>query len=57
MALFVLLLNDPLGHQHSHATLRYNDNSSTDISSTDISSTMTFVAGIEAGVMKRKLSQ
>src|SRR6218665_4062270 len=33
------------------------DTSSTDISSTDISSTMTFVAEIEAGVMKRKLCQ
>ena len=29
------------------------DTSSTDISSTDISSTMTFLADIEAGVMKR----
>ena len=28
------------------------DTSSTDISSTDISSTMTFLAAIEAGVMK-----
>ena len=35
----------------------YHDNSSTDISSTDISSTMTFLAEIEAGVMKRKLYQ
>ena len=33
------------------------DTSSTDISSTDISSTMTFLAEIEAGVMKRKLCQ
>ena len=36
---------------------RYHDNSSTDISSTDISSTMTFLAEIEAGVMKRILYQ
>ena len=33
------------------------DTSSTDISSTDISSTMTFLAEIEAGVMKRILYQ
>src|SRR6218665_980918 len=33
------------------------DTSSTDISSTDISSTMTFLAEIEAGVMKRILCQ
>ena len=33
------------------------DTSSTDISSTDISSTMTFLAEIEAGVMKRILNQ
>jgi len=32
------------------------DISSTDISSTDISSTMTFLAEIEAGVMKRILN-
>src|SRR6218665_207751 len=35
----------------------YHDNSSTDISSTDISSTDTFLAEIEAGVMKRILYQ
>ena len=33
------------------------DTSFTDISSTDISSTMTFLAEIEAGVMKRILYQ
>jgi len=33
------------------------DTSSTDISSTYISSSMTFLAEIEAGVMKRILSQ
>jgi len=33
------------------------DTSSTDISSTDISSTMTFLAEIEAEVMKRILYQ
>ena len=33
------------------------DTSPTDISSTDISSTMTFLAEIEAGVMKRILYQ
>jgi len=33
------------------------DTSSTDISSTDISSTITFLAEIEAGVMKRLLYQ
>jgi len=33
------------------------DTSSTDISSTDISSTMTFLAEIQAGVMKRILYQ
>ena len=33
------------------------DTSSTDISSTDISSTMTFLAEIKAGVMKRILYQ
>ena len=33
------------------------DTSSTDISSTDISSTMTFLAELEAGVMKRILYQ
>ena len=33
------------------------DTSSTDISSTDISSTMTFLAEIEAGVIKQKLYQ
>src|SRR6218665_284597 len=38
-------------------TFRLYDTSSTDISSTDISSTMTFLAQIEAGVMKRKLCQ
>ena len=35
----------------------YRDNSSTDISSTDVSSTMTFLAEIEAGVIKRILNQ
>src|SRR6218665_3810758 len=44
-------------HSKGPTKLGYHDNSSTDISSTYISSAMTFLAEIEAGVMKRILYQ